>query len=135
MAGYSMTPLVKKLGIKPGFNILLINTPENYAELIDQWPENLKIVKFEHAKNVDFIHFFTIEKKSLSIEFPLLKEKLKKEGLLWISWPKGKSKLSKDLNENDIRQIGTGNGLVDVKVCAVDEDWSGLKFMFRKKDR
>ena len=135
MAGYSQIPLVKKLDIKSGFNILLIHTPENYAALIDQWPENITILEYKNANDVDFIHFFTQKKALLISEFPFLREKLNKEGMLWISWPKSKSKLPKDLNENDVRRIGLENGLVDVKVCAVDEDWSGLKFVYRRKER
>lgn len=135
MAGYSPNPLVKKLGMKEGDKILLLNVPDNYAELIDQWPIDVEIVDDSQTDNINFIHYFTQEKKKLVTEFPLLKQKLKKGGGLWISWPKGTSKIPKNLNGNDVREIGLKNGLVDVKVCAVDDDWSGLKFMYRTKDK
>lgn len=135
MAGYSSTPLVKKLGIKPGDTLLLVSTPEHYDQLIQDWPEDIQILTLEEAKEVDFIHFFTQEYAYLESIFPILKDKLRKGGMLWVSWPKGKSKLPKDLNENDVRSIGLETGLVDVKVCAVDDDWSGLKFMYRTKSR
>lgn len=133
MAGYSGTPLIKKLGVKSGDRLLLISTPENYENLIELWPDDVVLFLLKNAKNVDFIHFFTREKAELEVTFPLIKQKLKKGGGLWVSWPKRSSKLIKDLNGNDVRRIGLENGLIDVKVCAVDEDWSGLKFMYRTK--
>ncbi|HNP06444.1 MAG TPA: hypothetical protein PKN99_02405 [Cyclobacteriaceae bacterium] len=83
----------------------------------------------------DFIHLFVKEKKRFGREFLKLKTELKKDGMLWVSWPKKSSKVASDLDENIIRDYGLANGLVDVKVCAVDEVWSGLKFMYRVKDR
>ncbi len=135
MAGYSPNPLVKKLGMKDGDKILLVNVPENYAELIDQWPNDVEIVDGAEADDINFIHYFTQEKEKLTAEFPILKQQLKKGGMLWVSWPKSPSKIPKNLNGNDVREIGLANGLVDVKVCAVDDDWSGLKFMYRTKDK
>ena len=135
MPGYTSTPLIKKLGIKTGDNVLLINTPENYDKLIGKWPDDIIVQSLESAINMDFIHFFTQEFAELEVIFPKLKQKVKKGGMLWASWPKGSSKLPKDLNGNDVRRIGLESGLVDVKVCAVDNDWSGLKFMYRTKDK
>lgn len=135
MAGYSTSPPVKKLGIKTGARRLLLNTPENYKNLIGAWPEDISIVTMDAKSEVDFIHFFTQEMAELEVNFPLLKKKLKNGGMLWISWPKGTSKLPKDLNGNDVCNVGLENGLVDVKVCAIDGDWSGLKFMYRKGNR
>lgn len=131
MAGYSNNPLVKKLGINPGFRLYLENTPANYDDLIEYWPENAVVISDHDEGKMDFIHFFTQEMAELEFKFPLLKKKLKKGGGLWISWPKVSSKLDKDLNGNDVRSVGLANGMVDVKVCAIDDDWSGLKFMFR----
>ena len=133
MAGYSSNPLVKKLGIEAGQRVLLINTPDNYEQLIGDWPQDLSNLTADDAYDMDFIHCFVQEMAELEVLFPKLKDKLKKGGGLWISWPKGSSKLPKDLNGNDVRRIGLEFGLVDVKVCAVDEDWSGLKFMYRTK--
>ena len=78
---------------------------------------------------------FVTRERDLAARFPKLKQALNKTGALWISWPKRSSKLAQDLNESGVRRIGLGHGLVDVKVCAVDDDWSGLKFMYRREDR
>lgn len=134
MAGYSKTKLIHKLGIKAGQTVYLLNTPENYFELIGDLPEET-IVSKKLKGNINFIHFFTKEKSELEENFPILKNKLHKDGMLWISWPKCSSKVITDINENVIRETGLREGLVDVKVCAVDEIWSGLKFVNRKTDR
>ncbi len=135
MAGYSPTPLVRKLGIKSNDIVLLINGPDHFDQLIGDWSENVKKVSSEESNDINFIILFTQEMAELETMFPQLKARLKKGGSLWISWPKGSSRLDKDLNGNDVRRIGLQNGLVDVKVCAIDEDWSGLKFMFRTKGK
>lgn len=134
MAGYSGTPLMKKLGIKPGFKTLFLNPPENYDEILGPLPENAIRLKYLRG-GMDFIQFFTREQTDLEEQFPQLKGALAPNGMLWISWPKKSSKIESDLNENLIREIGLQNGLVDVKVCAVDKNWSGLKFVYRLKDR
>ena len=135
-AGYSGTHLAKKLGIKEGFNCLYINTPDHYFDLFDILPDHHEMdASSVSNQSVDFIHAFFQFQNELLKQWDFLKSKLKKDGILWISWPKGKSKLETDLNGNIVREIGLEGGLVDVKVCAVDEDWSGLKFMYRKEDR
>ena len=93
------------------------------------------MVRKKPSGEFDFIHLFVKEKKVFQQEFVKSKSHLKKEGMLWISWPKKSSKVPTDLDENSIREIGLHEGLVDVKVCAVDEVWSGLKFVFRVNDR
>ncbi len=133
-AGYSKTPLVKKLGIKLGFKIHFANPPDNLQSLLGELPEKTTTV-VELNGPVDYIHLFTISKDELQTQFPILKAALAQSGLLWISWPKKASKVTTNLNENIVRDIGLQNGLVDVKVCAVDEIWSGLKFVYRLKDR
>jgi len=133
-AGYSKTPLVKKLGIKPGFNIYFANPPDNLQTLLGELPENVTLLN-KLKGPVNYIHLFTKSKEELQTQFPILKEALMQNGLLWISWPKKASKVTTDLDENIVRGIGLRNGLVDVKVCAVDESWSGLKFVYRLKDR
>ena len=132
-AGYSGTPLVKKLGIKGNFKLLLVNIPDHYWDLLETLPDS--IVEAKTHEKADFIHLFVTSKDFLASQIPQLKEKLATHGMLWISWPKGSSKIPKDLNENDVRRAGLDAGLVDVKICAVDQDWSGLKFMYRIKDR
>lgn len=133
-AGYSGTPLIKKLGIKPGMQVCFINTPENYEDLLGPLPDDLTIHTTVQPQS-DFIHFFTKEKLTLETEFPALKAALAMDGMLWISWPKKASKIETGLNDNIVRTIGLEQGLVDVKVAAVDSIWSGLKFVYRKADR
>lgn len=134
MAGYSKRPLAAKLGIKTGYKLTFINHPDNYAETLGKLPESVLIALISEGP-LDFIQYFVTEKDELIKMFPILKKNLLQNGMLWISWPKGGSKIKTDLNENIIRDIGLQNGLVDVKVIAVDDDWSGLKFVYRIKDR
>jgi hypothetical protein len=133
-AGYSGTPLVKKLGVKENFVVRLVHEPANYLKLLGKLPEGLTFLT-NGKQSADFIHLFVVESKTFKKELPPLKTQLKKDGLLWISWPKKSSKMETDLDENYIRDMGLAAGLVDVKVCAVDETWSGLKFVYRLKDR
>lgn len=136
MAGYSGTPLVKKLGIKPGMNVLFVNEPGHYKGLLGELPEDVLLRDLNTEELLDFVHFFSDDLEMLHNLFPILKGKLAKTGMIWISWIK---KASKNYNwtftEADVRDYGLQIGLVDVKVCAVDEDWSGLKFMYRREDR
>jgi hypothetical protein len=136
VAGYSKRSLVEKLGIKAGQAVLFLNAPENYFEILGL-PQNLTPggLKPPGAAALDFIQFFTTQRAELEKHFPDLKKSLAPDGALWISWPKGSSKVKTDLNENIVREIGLKNHLVDVKVCAVDEVWSGLKFVYRRQDR
>jgi hypothetical protein len=134
MAGYSGTPLVKKLGIRSGFVLHVIQPPTDYFNWLHPLPEDLAI-KTKLAGELDFIHLFVKDKKSFQQGFTKSKKHLKKDGMLWVSWPKKSSKIITDLDENIIRDFGLDEGLVDVKVCAVDETWSGLKFVVRVKDR
>ncbi len=132
MAGYSGTPLLKKLGIKPGFRCTVYKAPSDYWDWLSPLPENIKIVK---TGETHFVHLFVKERAVFEKQFKENKKRLVKEGMMWVSWPKKSSKVPTDLDENIIREFGLKNGLVDVKVCAVDEVWSGLKFVFRLIDR
>jgi hypothetical protein len=134
MAGYSKTPTWKKLGIKEGMRVIHLHAPEKYLQILGRLPQGV-LLENKLRKNASFIHYFTREKSGLSGDFLELKGALLPDGALWISWPKGASKVPTDLNENVVRDIGLRNGLVDVKVAAVDETWSGLKFVYRLKDR
>ena len=135
-AGYSGTPLVKKLGIKPGYKVLLIDSPEHYFDLLGEIPEGVDFLEKAGKEEVDFIHFFCKEKDQLAGMFKKAKKALKKDGMVWASWPKTASKKYKaDFKGDLVRSTGLKIGLVDVKVCAVDADWSGHKFMYRIKDR
>lgn len=134
MAGYSATPLQKKLGIKQGYTMFIFQPPVLYFDWISPLPKEVT-VKNRLSGEVDFIHLFLKDQKTFAKEFLKCKKFLKKDGMLWTSWPKKTSRLPTDLDENVIREFGLKNGLVDVKVCAVDEVWSRLKFVFRVKDR
>ena len=134
MAGYSKRSLVDKLGIKEGHRVAILGAPAGYAEILGELPPQVKPGK-ELRGEKDFLHFFTKSREELAQKFPALKSSLAQTGMLCISWPKVSSGIPTDLNENLIREIGLSNGLVDVKVCAIDEIWSGLKFVYRVKDR
>jgi hypothetical protein len=129
MAGYSGTPLVKKLGIKEGWNAAFVNVPAGLRkELV--LPQ-LVSVNAKSRKPLDFVLLFVTSQQALEKDFPRYSARLTPAGMLWVSWPKKASGVVTDLNENIVRDIGLAKGMVDVKVCAIDETWSGLKFMFR----
>ena len=132
--GYSSTPLAKKLGVKEGFVVRLVNQPAKYFELFADWPQRVAVSNDKSAQK-DFIHFFTTVASDLFAQLPLLKAELKPDGMLWVSWPKKASKVPTDVAEDLIRDVALRNGLVDVKVCAVDEVWSGLKLVIPVKER
>ena len=134
MAGYSGKPLVAKLGIKAGTRIAILNAPAGYNRVLGKLPPRVTR-RPTAAGPFDFIQFFTDLKRELERRFPTLERALTPAGMLWISWPKQSSGRATDLTENVIREIGLAHGLVDVKVAAVDEVWSGLKFVRRVQDR
>jgi hypothetical protein len=134
MPGYSGTPLPKKLGIKAGFRVHLANAPgEVRAELREALTECE--MKTKPGDVLDFVMLFTKSRAELAREFSRLAKLLAPAGMLWVSWPKKSSGVASDLDENLVRGIALDAGLVDVKVCAVTEVWSGLKFVRRVKDR
>jgi hypothetical protein len=130
-AGYSGKPLVDKLGIKNGMSVFILSPPDNYFSLLGKLPDGVDLKK-ERKASLDFIQLFTKERSELQAAIPALANSLSPNGMLWISWPKGSSGMPTDLNENIIRDIGLPTGLVDIKVAAIDETWSGLKFVRRK---
>jgi len=132
-AGYSGTPLHKKLGVKPGHRVWFTGAPVGYEDELRKSGDFDQVENL--GKDLDFIHLFTDSRATLGREMPKLRHALKSSGTLWISWPKKSSGVATDLDENAVRNIGLKAGLVDVKVCAVDDVWSGLKFVFRLKDR
>ena len=134
MPGYSGTPLPKKLGIKDGFHVCLVEAPPEVREELSNALAQCHIVPNSQGP-LDFAMLFTKSKSMLTKEFKRLTKQLAPAGMLWISWPKKSSGVATDLTENIIREIGLAAGLVDVKVCAVTEVWSGLKFVRRVKDR
>ena len=134
MAGYSDTPLAKKLGIKPGFVVCLINAPADYFGSLADIPPDLTFSN-DPAVKKDFIHFFTKSKNEYIQHLSKLKQQLKPNGMIWASWPKRASKVVTDITEDIIRNYAIEAGLVDIKVCAVDEIWSGLKLVIPVKHR
>jgi hypothetical protein len=134
MAGYSTRALTEKLGIKPGTRVIALGAPAEYPELLGPLPKDVTIQK-RLSSSARFVHRFVRTRKELAGEFPRLAAALDDEGSLWISWPKISSEVETDLTENVVRELGLPLGLVDVKVCAVDQTWSGLKFVRRLSNR
>lgn len=134
MASYSGTPLIKKLGIKEGFNVMLAYAPANYLQLLDDLPPDLQFTN-DSAIKKDLIHYFTKDFENLQRDLTALKEEIKQNGIIWISWPKKSSGVVSNVTEDRIRELALATGLVDVKVCAVDETWSGLKLVIPVKNR
>ena len=133
-AGYSGTPLVKKLGIKEGFRAALVGEPAGFRKELEGLPDGVSFVT-SVQRDLDFVLFFARTQTELVRNFSRLAVKLVPTGMLWIAWPKKASGVSTDLSDGVVRQIGLDAGLVDVKVCAVNDVWSGLKFVIRVKDR
>ncbi len=132
--GYSGTPLAKKLGIKDGFKIRVVNQPTYYFDLFPELPDNISILSDKKIKK-NFIHYFALKAKDLHKDIISLRNEIEQDGIIWISWPKKASKVETDINEDTIRDLALANGLVDIKVCAVNETWSGLKLVIPVKDR
>ena len=134
-AGYSKTPLVKKLGIKENYIIKPVNAPENYFQLLETLPEGVAVAESNFKRDIDFIHYFETNPQNLSENLPKLRTLIRSNGMIWVSWDKTKSKKEGFVNENLVRQYAFPLGLVDIKVCAVDETWSALKLVIRKENR
>jgi hypothetical protein len=134
MAGYSGTPLIQKIGIKPGHRIILRNHPSSFVKELGKLPEGAESADRLSGK-ANVIVYFTDRLAELEKNFPRLSATLVSDGMVWISWPKKASGRPTDLTEDIVRRVGLECGLVDVKVCAIDETWSGLKFVIRLKDR
>ena len=134
MAGYSGTPLAKKIGIKEGSRVALINAPKDFQFEPTELPDNVEFTK-SSAKSLDIILFFVTTERALAKDFSKLAARLTANGMIWITWPKKSSGVASDLTFDHVQRIGLDAGLVDVKICAVDDTWSGLKFVYRLKDR
>jgi hypothetical protein len=133
-AGYSGTPLANKLGIAPGLRVAAIDPPGDYRALVAPWPEGAKLAERADA-TTDLVHLFVRERAVLAREAARLRKLLGDEAVLWISWPKKAAKVATDITEDGIRELVLPLGWVDVKVCAVDAVWSGLKLMVRRELR
>jgi hypothetical protein len=135
--GYSGTPLPKKLGIKPGQRIRFVAAPPELTAALGELPQPLDVVAPEDdgAVGLDLVVFFTTSADALRERFDALAASLVPSGMLWIAWPKKAARVPTDLTEDVVRQIALERGMVDVKVCAIDATWSGLKLVYRLKDR
>jgi hypothetical protein len=134
MAGYSGTPLAKKLGIKAGSRVFVSKAPEHYDELLQPWPEGVARARQLDVRT-DLVHAFVTSRAQLQKFLSSAVSKLAPDAALWVSWPKKSSKVPTDVTEDTVRELALPLGLVDIKVCAVDEVWSGLKLVIRKELR
>ena len=134
MAGYSSTPLPKKLGIREGSRIALVNAPKDFENELGKLPDQAEFLK-RLTNSLDIILLFVLTERALARDFARLTKKLASNGMIWIAWPKKSSGVPTDLSFDSVQRIGLDAGLVDVKICAIDETWSGLKFVYRLKDR
>ena len=132
--GVSISPLAKKLGMRAGQRVLVLNPPPSYRVLLEALSRGITIADGSGGE-LDFVHLFATNERDLERAFPAAKKRLAKDGILWASWPKGRSLEPASLSESTVRAIGLRNGLVDVKICSVDPTWSALKFVFRARDR
>ena len=133
-AGYSGTPLVKKLGLQPGLTVQVIDAPAPYEQIVDGLPADLRFVARTGA-TTQFVHVFAHESARLQRTLKSLRDKLPSDATVWVSWPKKASGVATDISENTVRELALPLGFVDVKVCAIDATWSGLKLVVRQKLR
>lgn len=134
MAGYSATPLAKKLGIKPGFRVKTARAPDHYEELLAPIPEGVGISS-RFRNQVDLWHLFVTSRSELPGGLKRALSEIPRDGMIWVSWPKKSSGVVSDMTEDAIRDAALPLGLVDIKVCAIDDTWSGLKLVIRKNLR
>jgi hypothetical protein len=134
MAGYSGTPLVQKIGIRENHRVLLVEPPNGFSNALGRLPAGAKVLKTAEAP-VHVVVGFAKSKNDVTARFADTVRHLDQAGMIWIGWPKKTSGVATELNENIVREIGLAKGLVDIKVCAIDDTWSGLKFVIRKQNR
>jgi hypothetical protein len=134
MAGYSGTPLPQKLGIKPGFSLCVRAAPKKYSALVTPLPSDVTLANRVTART-DLVHIFSSARAELALELRTARKTLRDDAMIWVSWPKKSSGVPTDITEDTVRDLAFPLGLVDVKVCAVDETWSGLKLVIRKENR
>ncbi len=134
-AGYSKRTLVKKLGIKEDFTIVVVDPPASYWPLLGKLPDDVAVVEPRSRARLDFVHLFVESERDLARRLPTFRRKIVSNGMIWVSWPKKASGVPSDLSGDVVRRLGLESGLVDIKVCAVDETWSGLKFVIPVRDR
>ncbi len=133
-AGYSGTPLVRKLGFKPGMRALYVDAPAGFADLVGELPDGVRVLA-RPAADLDLVVLFVSRRRALERRLPGLHDRLAPAGMIWVAWPKRASKVPTDMTEDVVRDVALPRGLVDVKVCAIDETWSGLKLVIRRELR
>jgi hypothetical protein len=133
-AGYSGTPLVRKLGLKPGMRVHYAAAPDGFAALLGEPPDGVRVLA-RPAAGLDLVVLFVCSRAQLERRLEGLHAKLRQDGMLWIAWPKRASKVPTDMTEDVVRDVALPRGLVDVKVCAIDDTWSGLKLVIRRELR
>lgn len=133
-SGYSGTPLVRKLGLRPGWRVAVLGAPEGLDELLGELPDGLRIVR-RLADGIDAVWIFVLARRDLERRLPGVLRRLPPDGTLWISWPKRASGVPTDVTENVLREVVLPTGWVDIKVAAIDETWSGLRFALRRSRR
>ena len=125
---------MQKLGVRPNEQLVALSAPDNYAALLEPLPEGARIVSRAQT-GARFVHLFVKERAELEKQLRHWREKLDDAGILWVSWPKKAAKVATDITEDTIRAVALPLGFVDIKICAVDETWSGLKLMIRRENR
>lgn len=133
-AGYSGTPLARKLGIKPEARVGLVGAPDGFDEVVGELPPGVTVSRRLRG-SFDVVVAFFVRRPELERRLPALKGALDQAGGLWVAWPKRSSGIATDLGDGPVREVGLAAGLVDNKVCAIDETWSGLRFVYRLADR
>jgi hypothetical protein len=128
MAGHSGKPLSQKLGLKPGFCIFVDGAPSDYRKIVGEWPDGAKLVTQAKAP-LDMVHLFATQASGLAAKLSRYRDAIAPAGMVWVSWPKKASRVATDLSDVVVRDTALPLGLVDIKVCAIDETWSGLKFV------
>jgi hypothetical protein len=134
MAGYSGKPVVQKLGLKPGFRIFVDGLSVAYSDVVGELPDDVQIAKAARAP-LNAVHLFATEAKALAAKLRNHRQAIAPDGMIWVSWPKKASGVATDVTEALVRETALANGLVDIKVCAVDDVWSGLKLVIPVKER
>ena len=134
MSGYSGTPLLKKLGIKPPLTFLVVDMPRDYRAWLGELPAGVRIVS-RTSRPLEAAHLFVTRRSVLEKHLAIFRKQLEQSGFVWVSWPKKAAKVETDITEDVIREVALPLGLVDIKVCAVSDVWSGLKLVIRKRDR
>lgn len=133
-AGYSRTPLARKLGIKPGATVAVLDEPDDFRARLEPLPDGVTF-RTSLRGSADIVIAFFVERKRLEARLPALAKAIYPDAGLWLSWPKKTSGVVSDLGENEVRELGLDTGIVDIKVCAIDETWSGLRFAHRLENR